>query len=77
MYGNLNTYKYPPTLHITSLFIGGNPKQKETKYYREFESDMPQTIVVHGFVFNPTKIVTAICAHNDYQIPIANEVLIL
>lgn len=36
MYGELKNYKAPPTLHVTSLYIGGKKENLQKEIYKSF-----------------------------------------
>lgn len=69
-----NEYTFPPTFHITTLYIGGNETKTETTYYQEFKEGLEYTIKIEGVIIVPGKIITGITfAKEDSPVPIENE----
>lgn len=69
-----NEYSFPPTFHITTLYIGGNETKTETTYYQRFKEGLEYTIKIEGIVVIPGKIITGITfAKEDSPVPIENQ----
>ncbi|CAD8114505.1 unnamed protein product [Paramecium primaurelia] len=65
-------YKFPPSIHLTSLFVGNNPKNLKSQAFTEFKENLDQDIIIDAIAISPNNIVTAISNHN-YQIPLTNK----
>ncbi|CAK79262.1 unnamed protein product (macronuclear) [Paramecium tetraurelia] len=65
-------YKFPPSIHLTSLFVGNNQKNFKLQAFTDFKEDLEQELVIDGIAISPNNIVTAISNHN-YQIPLTNK----
>ncbi|CAD8122249.1 unnamed protein product [Paramecium sonneborni] len=65
-------YQFPPSIHLTTFFVGNNPKNLKSQAFTDFKQDLEQDIVIDAIAISPNNIVTAISNHN-YQIPLTNK----
>lgn len=66
-------YIYPPSFHITTLYIGANETKLETPYYTEFKENEEFVISIDAILIVPGKIVTGITFPDRNRILIENR----
>ena len=66
-------YSFPPTFHITTLYIGGNMSKLLTPFYTQFKENEKFIISLDAVVIVPGKIITGITFPDRNRILIENE----
>eukprot|EP01017_Pseudomicrothorax_dubius_P027925 TRINITY_DN3273_c0_g3_i3.p1 TRINITY_DN3273_c0_g3~~TRINITY_DN3273_c0_g3_i3.p1 ORF type:complete len:577 (-),score=151.28 TRINITY_DN3273_c0_g3_i3:584-2314(-) len=68
-----SVFNFPNSHHITTLFLGGNPKKQKSEYYTKFRENLDMDICVNALVYVPDCIITGVCIQDQSVIPIENE----
>lgn len=65
-------YKFPNSLHVTSLYIGGNKEKLRSDFYTSFQEGVESDILIEGLVYVPGKLITGIVIVSE-ELKIENE----
>lgn len=65
-------YRFPNSLHVTSLFIGGNKEKLRSEFYTSFEESVKSDIAIVGLVYVPGKLITGIAVISE-ELKIENQ----
>ena len=66
-------FKFPNSIHVTTLFLGGNKSKTESVFFQKFQEGKPLVIEIEAVVFVPGKIICGICFFDSNDIQIENE----
>jgi len=68
-----SNFRFPNSIHVTSLFIACNKNKTNTPNFQEFKEGKPLAIEIEAIVYVPYKIICGICFYDNNQILIENE----
>ena len=58
-------YKFPGSLHVTSLFIGNQKAKRTSEFFLGFEENQNFELNLSAMVFVPGKIITGFCLSHE------------
>ena len=67
-------FKFPRSIHVTALFLGGNKNQANTPIFKEFQEGIPLKIELEAIIYVPDKIICGVCFFDKNLIKIDNEI---
>lgn len=67
------SYKFPKTLHVTTLFLGSDKNKARSDNFKLFQEGKKIKIEIEAIVFVPGKIVCGICFFDGSEIKIENQ----
>lgn len=66
-------FRFPNSLHVTTLFLGGDRKKATTQNFKDFKEGVPHNIEIEAIVYVPQKIVCGICFFDEKIVKIENK----
>jgi hypothetical protein len=64
----------PRTWHVTTFYIGNDPKRVESPFFKRFQEGMEGLIELFGIVYVPDCIFAGFCFPNPQTMPVENRI---